>query len=144
MREFIPGVITPDEARYLVNLKERGEEKDLSIDHAPVKKIHDTINSLVNVSWNLPTYTRIESLSKMGHDWHVDTGNNNHMSWCNYGCSILLTDNPEAGCLEYRDGHKLDAEKHYCGLAIHSSDVEHRTNHSGTRITYLAFLSGAL
>ena len=62
------------------------------------------------------------------------------MAWCRYGCSILLTDDPEAGSLEYRDGFKLEASEHFCGLAIHSSDVEHRTVAPGTRITYLAFL----
>jgi len=137
MREFIPDVITPDEAKYLAGLR---AEKNPKIEHTSVQKIHEVINSLVDVSWSPPAYSRIEKLSTRCHDWHVDTGSNNQMPWCKYGCSVLLTDSPDAGFLEYRDGYRLDAAKHFCGLALHSSDVEHRTKHSGTRITYLAFL----
>ena len=92
------------------------------------------------------------------HGWHYDTGVHyivdneavpvlatGHMTWCDFGCSILLTDNETAGYLEYRDGTKLLPKKHYCGLAIHSSDVEHRVvDASSKRHTLLFFLQRKL
>ena len=61
------------------------------------------------------------------------------MAWCRYGCAVLLVNNEDAGHLEYRDGYKLNYDEHYCGMALHSSDVEHRTAHNNGRITFLAF-----
>jgi hypothetical protein len=139
MREFIPEVITPEEAAFLVGLPPK-RQKNPKINHPVIDKIRRKIDSLVAVDWGAPSYTRLERRVNRPHKWHKDTGSSNHMLWCRYGASILLTDNPEAGHLEYRDGFKLEAPEHFCGLAIHSSDVEHRTVHNGERITYLAFL----
>tara|TARA_R110000824_G_scaffold82691_4_gene207196 strand:+ start:338 stop:757 length:420 start_codon:yes stop_codon:yes gene_type:complete len=139
MREFIPDVITPEEAEFLVGLTYK-RKKNPKIDHPAITKIRGKIDSLVKASWGSPAYTRLERRS-CPHKWHKDTGSNNHMLWCRYGCSVLLTDKKEAGFLEYRDGFKLGAAEHFCGLAIHSSDVEHQTVHKGCRITYLAFLA---
>ena len=81
------------------------------------------------------------SLTPRGNEkWHVDTGVKNHMIWCDYGCSVLLTNDENSGFLEYRDGTKFLPEEHYCGLAIHGSDVEHRVGHGANRVTFLAFL----
>tara|TARA_R110002020_G_scaffold60727_6_gene164221 strand:+ start:344 stop:760 length:417 start_codon:yes stop_codon:yes gene_type:complete len=138
VRAFIPSVITPEDAEFLSGVR---PAKNPKIDHPAIAKIHKTIIDMVDASWEDPAFTRLERLSKRCHDWHIDTGSNNQMPWCKYGCSVLLTDEADAGFLEYRDGFKLEAVDHYCGLAIHSSDVEHRTHHTGTRITYLAFLA---
>lgn len=140
MRDFIPNVITAEEASFLVGLPPK-RIKNPRINHPAIAKIKDKIDSLVSVSWDPPSFTRLERRAGEPHKWHVDTGSRNHMPWCSYGCSVLLTDTEDAGCLEYRDGFKLKAAEHFCGLAIHSSDVEHRTLHTGKRITYLAFLS---
>jgi hypothetical protein len=62
------------------------------------------------------------------------------MLWCTYGASVVLDPSEEAGYLEYREeGSKILAKDHYCGLAIHRSDVEHQTVHSGERNTFLCF-----
>ena len=84
----------------------------------------------------------------MGHPWHIDTGGDygseGHMMWCDYGCSILLNDKDTSGFLEYRDGTKILPKEHYCSLAMHSSDVEHRAYTDGTRETLLCFVQRKL
>lgn len=140
MQLFIPNVITPEEAEALVSYHNT-KHCPGDIDHLEViAKIKGAIEQVVKPNWDLPSYTRIEKLDR-GHDWHLDTGSSNHMKWCDYGCSVLLTNLDKAGFLEYRDGKTLRPEEHYCGLAIHSSDVEHRTEHEGERITFLAFIA---
>ena len=145
MRKFIPNIITPEDASYLVGLTTNKSYRDILkknpvLDHPVLGDIRGRIEETVSGSWDSPAYSRIE-FNAIPHKWHKDTGSNNHMSWCTYGCSVLLTNKEEAGYLEYRDGHILYPDEHYCGLAIHSGDVEHRTVHSGGRVTYLAFLS---
>ena len=139
MREFIPHVITPEEAKTLVSsIKTKDNSKNSPI----VDKIKGAIEEVINPNWDLPSYTRLQKHPK-GHDWHMDTGSNNHMMWCDYGCSVLLTNTEDSGFLEYRDGTKLLPEEHFCGLAIHSSDVEHRSEQPGNRAVFLAFIVDA-
>ena len=139
MREFIPHVITPEEAETLaVSVV----TKDYSNNDPIVDKIKKAIESVIKPNWEPPSLTRLERHHK-SHDWHIDTGSNNHMLWCDYGCSVLLTNTEDSGLLEYRDGKIILPEEHFCGLAIHSSDVEHRTDQPGNRITFLAFVQEA-
>ena len=138
MKKLIPNVITPEEASYLASLK---PSKNPTVNHLVHEKIRSKIGSLVDANWDPPAYTRLERRNGNAHNWHKDTGSRKHMTWCTYGCSVLLRDDEGAGYLEYRDGLKIPASEHYCGLAIHSSDEEHRTVHGGKRQTYLAFLA---
>ena len=144
MKQLIKDIITPEEASYLIDLTS-GEK--ISVKHPTIKKdlidkIKGVINDLVQVSWKQPSYIKLECNRQKPHNWHLDTGSRNHMTWCSYGCSILLNDREGAGYLEYRDGTVIEAEDHYCSLAIHSSDEEHRTIHEpNKRTTLLVFLA---
>jgi len=136
MREFIPNVITADDARFLVGIP---HGKNKKIDHPSFEKIKAAVELVApDADWSPPAFYRVEKRHKL--PWHFDTGTHNHMTWCRYGCTILLVNDEDAGYLEYRDGHRLNYDKHFCGLAIHSSDVEHRTVHNKGRVTFLAFL----
>ena len=139
MRLFLPNIITPEEADALASFQ--STKKDEAEEHTVFKKIRGVIDSHIPTDWSSPSYSRVEKA--VSHNWHVDTGgekgSKGHMSWCSYGCSVLLTNTKDAGYLEYRDGKKLLPEEHYCGLAIHSSDVEHRTSQDGGRITFISF-----
>lgn len=140
MRIFLPNVITPEEA---LSLAESPGGKNSSVEHPVAIKLAKLIGSQISADWSSPSYSRVERGGN--HKWHVDTGGDKgstgHMSWCSYGCSVLLTDDKDAGFLEYRDGHKVLPEEHYCGLAIHSSDIEHRVASTpGKRVTFLAFV----
>ena len=134
MRKLIKNVITADEAASMVMVGNKYHTLPV------MKKIKDTINKEVGpIDWDPPTYMLIEECRQ--HEWHVDTGSNNHMTWCDYGISILLNDKEESGKLEYRDGTKID---NYLHMAIHSSDVEHRVaDNKGTRQVFLAFIRKA-
>lgn len=142
IKAFKPNIITPEEADLLkrdLNTNVKLYLGDPAFDHPVVKKIIGVINDTVEVNWNPPAYIRHESRIR-NHGWHRDTGSNNHMLWCTYGSSVVLDPSEEAGYLEYREeGSKILAKDHYCGLAIHRSDVEHQTVHSGKRTTFLCF-----
>ena len=143
MRIFLPNVITAEEAKILreTNIK-KGEAREIVEE---IKRIIDTVSFHIN--WKKPSYIRIEEKTS-GHKWHVDTGgpygSEGHMTWCNLGCSLLLTDDEDAGYLEYRDGTKLLPKEHFCGLAIHSSDIEHKVSKNKTRVALLLFLQRKL
>ena len=143
MRIFLPNVITAEEAKILreTNIK-KGEAREIVEE---IKRIIDTVSFHIN--WKKPSYIRIEEKTS-GHKWHVDTGGSygskGHMQWCGFGCSLLLTDDEDAGYLEYRDGTKLLPKEHYCGLAINSSDIEHKVSKNKTRVALLLFLQRKL
>jgi len=136
MRAYIENVITQEEAKSILHLKD-----DLSAlyENPVVLRVKDIIEKKVGlIDWEPPTYMRVEENGK--HDWHIDTGYKppGHMKWCEYGCSILLNEDKDSGFLEYRDDIKLN---NYLGLAIHSSDVEHRISpYKGIRETFLVFV----
>ena len=139
MREFIPNVITPEEAALVVDEYINKNITDPEAVKGVIDKMKAAIEGVVKPNWDPPTWTRVEK-SRKGHGWHIDTGSNNHMMWCDFGCSILLTNTEDSGFLEYRDGTKMLPEEHFCGLAIHSSDVEHRAEQGGGRVAFLAFI----
>ena len=164
LKVFLPDIITSEEVEILKNIDIDRDERDN--DHPVILKIRNIIDEVIirnslkplakGGNWNSPSYIIKEKHGK--HGWHYDTGVHyivdneavpvlatGHMTWCDFGCSILLTDNETAGYLEYRDGTKLLPKKHYCGLAIHSSDVEHRVvDASSKRHTLLFFLQRKL
>ena len=137
---LIPNIITPEEAIFLKenNIKNSKEIVD------KIKKIIEEKISPDIAIWDEPSRISIERNRSNGHPWHVDTGSSNHMLWCAYGASILLTDDDRAGYLEYRDGTKILPKEHYCSMALHSSDVEHRVEQNSSRIAFLSFLQRKL
>ena len=141
MKAFIPNIISPKEAK---TLRDGSIYPSSNKESIVVEKLKRRISSTLNkeLNWESPTLIRIEK--NENHEWHVDTGSYSFMTWCDFGCSILLLDDEDAGYLEYRDGTKLLPKEHFCGLAIHSSDVEHRTVSNGTRVVFLAFIQGGI
>ena len=88
------------------------------------------------------SYWRIEHTPK-GHEWHVDTGTNNHMMWCQVGCSILLTSTKEfeGGETLYNKEEPITVERDLYDIAAHSSDEWHKVeSHAGKRVVLLLFI----
>ena len=143
-RIFLPNIITPEEAKVLRDTPHLNTKESLEIIDE-VKRVVD--RTLYHINWKSPSIIRVEQKPN-GHPWHVDTGGDygseGHMMWCDYGCSILLNDKDTSGFLEYRDGTKILPKEHYCSLAMHSSDVEHRAYTDGTRETLLCFVQRKL
>ena len=143
-RIFLPNVITPEEAKILREDR-RLRTRETSEIITEIKRVVD--RTLYHINWKKPSIIRVEQKSS-GHPWHVDTGGDygseGHMMWCSWGCSLLLTDDEDAGYLEYRDGTKLLPKEHFCGLSIHTSDIEHRVPKNKTRVALLLFLERKL
>jgi hypothetical protein len=136
MKTSIPDVLTSEEAETLTSRIGKFGNTDFT----PIRKVLDSIKDAgIDFTLHHKSYWRVESRAA-GHGWHVDTGNKNHMAWCTYGGSVLLTDPKDftGGVLTYKDGV---APKEKLRLYIHSSDVEHMvTPHEGKRIVLLLFI----
>jgi hypothetical protein len=143
MRIFEPNFLTLDEIAQLLKIKQ-GTYKILSVKNPVVDRIVDRLLLDLDFKINEHSYWRIEQ-KPLGHDWHVDTGSNNHMPWCQIGVSILLTSNFTGGETYYtQDQDKTNAikqERALGDLCAHTSDELHMvTAHEGKRIVFLMFI----
>lgn len=132
--------------RHIKNVISPTQAADLAADVRPrdffeplIEPIVDTVRNHVRVGTQHPAYCVVEKKSD-GHGWHKDTGNNDHMLWCNYSASILLTppDQFEGGTFHTHDG----SYTHYLDMLLYSSDVEHAVDPSdGDRRVLLMFFA---
>ena len=109
-----------------------------------ISSIIDLIREDFSFSIKEESYFRIETKGE-GHPWHVDTGTNNHMMWCQVGISIILKDGFTGGDTYYADDDKetnkvkVVREKH--DICVHSSDQWHMVDpHQGTRTVLIMFI----
>jgi predicted 2-oxoglutarate/Fe(II)-dependent dioxygenase YbiX len=88
------------------------------------------------------SYFKIEQTGQEGHDWHVDTGSNNHMMWCELGGTILLKADYQGGKTYYKEDNKVvEVERSIGDLCAHKSDVEHKVDPTtGNRQVFLIFI----
>ena len=119
MRHLVKNIISKKDAKILCTLN------TIDFNNSIIKNIISKLENIIGrVSLNKPSYLKIET-SKNGHDWHKDTGTNNHMSWCNYGVSILLKKTNNS-LFRYRNPKKkYTQEEHYLNAILHSSDEWH-------------------
>ena len=89
------------------------------------------------------SFWRISSTPN-GHPWHVDTGDNNHMMWCQVGCSILLTSPHHdftGGDTIYNKENPVVVIRDKYDMIAHNSDEWHMINaHTGCRVVLLLFI----
>ena len=90
------------------------------------------------------SYYLIEHIPK-GHEWHRDTGINNHMSWCEVGISIVLQEPSSGGNTYYADDingtNKVKSDRKIYDLVAHTSDEYHMVEpHEGDRRAFLMFI----
>ena len=83
---------------------------------------------------------------KEGHEPHYDTGTNNHMLWCRYSASSLLTNEFSGGEFEFLDKNDnvletINKESHFKKTLIFSVDNKHKVNPhlNGDRLVNLYF-----
>jgi hypothetical protein len=106
-----------------------------------VSRITNLILENTNGKITENSYCRVEQHNG-GHPWHCDTGDGNHMPWCRWSASVLLSppDRFTGGVFEFRDA----SYRNYLDALIFSSDEEHRvTPHEGERKVLLIFLGAA-
>jgi hypothetical protein len=107
-----------------------------------ILKIVNTLKEHFDFEIKQKSYWRVEKLPT-GHGWHVDTGSENHMSWCQVGCSILLTSNQEfrGGETFYNQENPILTKRDKYDIVAHSSDEWHMVEpHTGNRIVLLLFI----
>lgn len=142
MKTYLPDIITEEDRDRLLSLPRNMNLSfsDYTHEHSIRRVIRGVWSAVApgDFSFLPPSYFRIEERAE-GHPWHKDTGNEDHMLWCDWGCSLLLKDGTEeeVGRLHYMDGTVVH---NYLGLAIHSSDEVHRVSRNKGRLVFLAFL----
>lgn len=107
-----------------------------------VLKILDNLKEHFDFVIKPESYWRIEH-NPEGHPWHVDTGDTDHMLWCQVGCTILLTSNTQfsGGETFYDREEPVLVERDLYDIAAHTSDEWHMvTPHSGNRTVLLLFI----
>jgi len=105
-----------------------------------VARVTSIITNLARAVITPESYARVECKSD-GHDWHFDTGDSNHMPWCRWSASVLLSppDTFSGGIFWFRNPDQF--ADNYLSALIYSSDQEHRvTPHDGERKVLLIFL----
>lgn len=148
-RWLVPKVISKREALDLSRSVKTSIDRTFR--HDLILKIVNRLGDHIGVKFETkaPGYYRLESKPK-GHTEHTDTGYkkgkpSDHMAWCEYGVSILLSP-PElfkGGELEYTKENKqtITPQEHYLSAIVHTSNEYHLVNpHKGTRKVLLFFL----
>ena len=109
-----------------------------SFSESLVSRITNLILKNTDAAITDQSYCRVER-NAAGHPWHYDTGDMDHMLWCRWSASVLLSppENFTGGVFEFRDA----SYQNYLDALIFSSDEEHRvTPHEGARAVLLIFL----
>jgi hypothetical protein len=131
---LIKNIISKEVAESLTpGRKDFKSEKIMNV----LSKLEDTIGKR---NYHPPSYCVVEA-GKDGHNWHIDTGTNGHMQWCNYGISILLKKSSK-GLFKYKEPNKeYTQNEHYLNAIVHSSDQWHMVEESDKgRTVLLMFL----
>tara|TARA_R100000808_G_scaffold12567_1_gene31273 strand:- start:5509 stop:6000 length:492 start_codon:yes stop_codon:yes gene_type:complete len=130
LRKLVKNIFTGEEAASLAVGRH-------ALSHPLIERVIDLMKGAAIIP---SAYARVED-NTAGHNWHYDTGDMNHMPWCQYSASVLLTppDQFEGGLFQFR--HPFEEYKHYLDALIYSSNEEHRvTPHRGERKVLLIFL----
>jgi len=143
MRKVYNQAITKQEADLLLSFDKK--RKSLLNDQPEiVKKILSVISNDFIFDIKNESYWLIEQHAP-GHAYHLDTGSENHMLWCQVGVSILLTDSFTGGETFYaEDKHGKNEEKinrSILDICVHTSDEWHMVKpHKGKRVVFLMFI----
>lgn len=133
-RVLIEDAISKEDASSLAQVK--GE---LSWEDPRIQEPLDWVKNFFEISIGAEAYVCVEDRPE-GHPWHVDTGTSDHMMWCRYSASIVLTDGYTGGGFYFRD---IGPIHHYLGLVTYTSDNEHMVeSHKGQRKVLLMFFNG--
>ena len=150
----IYNIITEDEASELRTWKLNKRSNDFS--NPIINKVANKYMEVLNTNFELqhPSYWVVEN-KLIGHKWHYDGCKevegklvDNHMSWCKYGSSILVS-NPEdfeGGELWFKEGDYMEkVEDHYLSGAIYPAGKDMKPSlhlasyHKGKRKVLLMF-----
>ena len=90
--------------------------------------------------------SNLSECQKDGHAPHYDTGDSNHMVWCRYSASTLLTKDYKGGEFIFLDENDNEIEsfnqdKHYMKTLVFDVGNKHKVNphYDGDRSVHLYF-----
>ena len=157
MRILIPNIITEKEAEKILAISPN--QSRTIWDQPLINKILSTLTKQLppNTEPVLTrrSYWRVERNWNNGHKWHYDgckkEGNKfvkNHMAWCKYSASILLTDPSEytGGTFKFDNPPAEHKEDHYLSAILYSSGADNDPQihmvepYTGNRAVLLMFL----
>ena len=141
MRKIYRSIITKEEAEILKKLE---NARLLETQNSVIKKIVNKLKEDFNFTIKEKSYSYIEKYPR-GHGWHIDTGNEGHMQWCEVGASILLEEPKSGGDTYYGDDingtNKVKSDRNLYDLIAHTSDEYHIVEpHEGNRTVFLLFI----
>ena len=157
MRTLLPKILTEEQA---TQISCRVPNKSNTIWDVPeinelAKKIFLLSSTKEKPLLAKPSYWRVERDWDQGHKWHYDgckkntcgTFVKNHMGWCGYSASVLLT-NPSTftgGTFKFDNPYESHREDHYLSAVFYSSGAHNEPQlhmvepYSGTRTVLLFF-----
>ena len=132
--------------RHIKNVISPTQAAEIAADVGPrdffeplIEPIVTKVRQHVRVGTQHPAYCLVEAKPD-GHGWHTDTGNKDHMQWCGYAVSILLTPPSLFTGGAYRT--REQSYHHYCDALLVRSDIEHSVEPSvGDRRVLLMFFT---
>lgn len=141
MRKSYKDFLNKSDINFLNKLPLGGLRSIKNDSNEVIDKIIETLSNDFKFTIKDKSYWAIEQKSE-GHQWHKDTGSNNHMLWCEVGCTMLLDGEFEGGETLYRkDGVERVIERSSYELLAHTSDEEHMVKPSdGNRKVLLIFI----
>ena len=143
MRKKYSNFLSEQDISYLYNtLVVSDKYHVLKTKNKVVDKIINKLKLDFDFTVKEESYFKIEQTSQEGHDWHIDTGSNNHMMWCELGGTILLKADYQGGKTYYKEDNKVvEVERSIGDLCAHKSDVEHKVDPTtGNRQVFLIFI----
>jgi len=143
MRIFEPDFLTGEEISTALKIKP-GTYKLNRVPSQIAEKVINKLKEKIDFDVKEQSYWRIETMPN-GHGWHIDTGDNNQMTWCQVGVSILLNGSFTGGETYYADDAGITnvtkQERKIGDLCAHTSDEWHTvTPHKGKRTVFLMFI----
>ena len=110
-----------------------------------IKKVQTYIEEKENVKLILKIQN-INEIEKRGHKPHYDTGGSNHMKWCRYSASSLLSNDFDGGEFIFVDEDDNDIrtitkDEHYMKTLVFDVGNKHKVNphYNGDRKVNLYF-----
>lgn len=154
MRMLIPNIITPDTAEKISSIT--SNRSNTIWDRPEINSIAEKLFSHTKETpiLNKPSYWRVETNWDQGHKWHYDgckeqngKFTRNHMAWCGYSASVLLTDPStfSGGTFKFDDPPEEHREDHYLSAVFYSSGAHNEPQlhmvepYSGNRRVLLLF-----
>ena len=157
MRVLIPNILTEEEATKILSLS---YNRSITIWDQPLinnllLKLSPHLPPNKTINRTKPSYWRVERDWDRGHQWHYDgckkEGDKfipNHMSWCGYSASILLTPPAQfsGGTFKFDNPPQEHREDHYLSAVLYSSGADNDPQlhmvepYTGNRAVLLMFL----